>query len=215
VFGSKPKPLYKTLRHLLIAMAFVVSGVVLIIYNQNIVFFIKQLNQPPYINPVSTTTKISTKGTTTEEIRSKPIRLVIPSIKLDTTFVPPLGLNPDQTVSVPDNYNQVGWYSGGVTPGEIGSAVILGHVDSRLGPAVFYSLGQVKVGDEIQITRADNIVSTFVVTELKRYPQTDFPTEQVYGPSNKAVLRLVTCTGIFDRGVKRYSQNLVVYASLK
>ena len=147
-------------------------------------------------------------------IRSAPTRLEIPAIKLDTTFVPPLGLLPDKTVSVPDSYIKVGWYSGGSTPGENGPAVILGHVDSKEGPAVFYSLGQLKEGDEIKITRDDGTRVTFIVTKLQRYPQVNFPTQEVYGMTDSPTLRLVTCTGTFDRGVQKYSHNLVVYASL-
>jgi LPXTG-site transpeptidase (sortase) family protein len=151
---------------------------------------------------------------TTNHARSAPTRLVIPSINLDTTFVTPLGLLPDQTVSVPDSYTQVGWYSGGVTPGEIGSSVILGHVDSKDGPAVFYSLGQVKVGDEIEVTKADGTLAKFTVTKLERHPQSNFPTLAVYGPTDKAVLRLITCSGAFDRTSQLYSHNLIVFAEL-
>lgn len=151
---------------------------------------------------------------TNDYTRSAPVRLVIPKLKLDTTFVPPLGLLPDRTVSVPDSYTEVGWYSGGVTPGEIGPAVILGHVDSVDGPAVFYSLGQLVVGDEIEITRADGTVAKFLVTKLERHPQSNFPTIDVYGPTESSELRLVTCTGIFDHGKQRYSHNLVVYGKL-
>ena len=147
--------------------------------------------------------------------RQVPTRLQIPALTLDTTFEEPLGLNPDNTIEVPDSYTEVGWYKNGVTPGEVGPAVILGHVDTKEGPAVFYSLGQLKVGEEILVTRADNTVATFVVTELKRYPQSAFPTQLVYGATNESVLRLVTCSGAFDRGGQRYSHNLVVYASLK
>lgn len=147
--------------------------------------------------------------------RSAPTRLEIPAINLDTTFVSPLGLLPDQTISVPDSYTKVGWYSGGSTPGENGPAVILGHVDSKEGPAVFYSLGQLKQGDEIKVTRDDGTTATFVVTKLQRYPQVNFPTLEVYGPTDSPTLRLVTCTGTFDRGEQKYSHNLVVYASLR
>ena len=146
--------------------------------------------------------------------RSIPSRLEIPSINLDTTFVSPLGLLPDQTIAVPDNYTQVGWYSGGSTPGENGPAVILGHVDSLDGPAVFYALGQLSEGDEIKVSRQDGTTATFYVTKLQRYPQINFPTLEVYGPTDGPTLRLVTCTGTFDKGVQKYSHNLVVYATL-
>jgi LPXTG-site transpeptidase (sortase) family protein len=147
--------------------------------------------------------------------RSEPVRLVIPKINLDTTFVAPLGLNPDKTVSVPDSYTEVGWYTYGATPGEIGPAVILGHVDSYEGAAVFYHLGQLEEGDEVVVTRADGTVVTFVVESKERVPQSDFPTEKVYGKVAYAGLRLVTCTGVFNKGKQEYSHNLIVYARLK
>lgn len=147
--------------------------------------------------------------------RSAPVHLRISAIGLDTSFVPPLGLNADKTVSVPDSYTEVGWYKNGATPGEIGASVILGHVDSYQGPAVFYSLGQLTKGDEIEVTREDGSVATFVVTDTERVAQDNFPTEKVYGAVNYAGLRLVTCTGIYNRGTLKYSHNLIVYAELK
>lgn len=147
--------------------------------------------------------------------RSNPVNLYIPALNLDASFVSPLKLQADQTVGVPDSYNQVGWYEGGATPGEVGPAVILGHVDSKEGPAIFYSLGQLKEGEDIEVTREDGSVAIFVVTKLRRYQQSDFPTQDVYGPTDKPTLRLVTCTGIFNKGEQRYSHNLVVYAELK
>lgn len=147
--------------------------------------------------------------------RSLPVRLVIPKINLDTTFVSPLDLNNDGTVSVPDSYEKVGWYVQGASPGEIGPAVILGHVDSYEGPAIFFSLGQLEEGDEVQVERGDGTTATFIVTGKERLPQDKFPTEKVYGQIDYAGLRLVTCTGIYNRGNERYSHNLIVYARLK
>jgi sortase (surface protein transpeptidase) len=145
--------------------------------------------------------------------RSMPVQLRIQKINVDTSFEAPLALNADQTVSVPDAYDTVGWYVNGATPGEVGPSVILGHVDSYEGPAVFYSLGQLQKGDRIEIDRADGTTAVFIVDELIRYNQDDFPTERVYGPTDKPELRLVTCTGVFNAGKQRYSHNLVVYGS--
>lgn len=147
--------------------------------------------------------------------RQLPTRLRIPKIHIDAGFVEPLGLNADKTVSVPKTYDQVGWYKNGAAPGEVGPSVILGHVDNYKGPAVFYSLGQLKEGDEIYVDRADGTTATFVVKELHRYSQDAFPTQEVYGQVPYPALRLVTCTGIFNKAVQKYSQNLVVYAVLK
>jgi sortase (surface protein transpeptidase) len=88
-------------------------------------------------------------------------------------------------------------------------------VDSYEGAAVFYHLGELEAGDEIEVTRADGTVATFVVTEKERVPQDNFPTLDVYGPIDYAGLRLVTCTGVYDHGTLRYSHNLIVYAVLK
>ena len=147
--------------------------------------------------------------------RSAPSRLIIPKINLDTTFVPPLELNADQSISVPDSYTEVGWYTYGATPGEIGPSVILGHVDSYDGPAVFFKLGQLEAGDEVMVEREDGTTAIFIVESKERIPQDNFPTEKVYGQINHAGLRLVTCTGVYNHGTPKYSHNLIVYARLK
>jgi sortase (surface protein transpeptidase) len=146
--------------------------------------------------------------------RSEPVRLRIPKVGIDTTFERPLGLNQDSTVEVPDSYEEVGWYQYAPTPGELGPAVILGHVDSYEGPAVFYRLGSLKPGDEITVDRADGTTAKFEVTTLERHEQSGFPTELVYGDIDHAGLRLITCSGVFVRGEQRYTHNLIVFARL-
>ena len=143
-----------------------------------------------------------------------PTKLSIPKLKIETTFEKPLGLNADGSSEVPKSYTQVGWYEYGPTPGEYGPAVILGHVDSVSGPAVFFSLGQLEAGDDVYIDRADGSVAHFVVEKLERYEQVAFPTAKVYGNINHAGLRLITCSGTFKKGEQRYTHNLVVYAKL-
>ena len=193
-------------RHYVIVMAF---AIVLIAVGGCIYIFVQKNEVWEYSVPVEL------EFATSQFTRSQPIRLEIPALTIDTTFVLPLGLMPDQTVSVPDSYEQVGWYSGGVSPGEVGPSVILGHVDSVDGPAVFYSLGELKTGDEIRVTREDGTRVIFTVTSVKRYPQSNFPTLEVYGPTNAPTLRLVTCSGLFDKSTRRYSHNLVIFAELK
>lgn len=143
-----------------------------------------------------------------------PVRLRVPSVSIDTLFGSALGLNTDGTVEVPDVYDAVGWYKYGPKPGAVGPAVILGHVDSFEGPAVFYSLGKIRVGDVIEIDRADGTTAFFEVTRLDRRLQSEFPTKEVYGDIDHAGLRLITCTGTYDRGRRVYSHNLIVYARL-
>jgi sortase (surface protein transpeptidase) len=201
----------KATRHYARVMAFAVVGVALAALLLFLVFnFVGQ-------TPIEVVQIPGEQATTTTEqfARSAPSELRVPKIKLETSFESPLGLNPDQTIEVPDSYTKVGWYMHGATPGEIGTAVILGHVDSYEGPAVFWKLGQLEVGDEVEIDREDGTTAVFVVTELERVSQNSFPTEKVYAHTNEALLRLVTCSGTFLHGEQRYTHNLIVYAVLK
>jgi len=148
--------------------------------------------------------------------RSAPTTISIPRIGVNAQIMS-LGLNADGTVQVPplDQAMKAGWYSPGPSPGETGNAVIVGHVDSaKLGPAVFFNLGSLTPGDVIRVTRADGSTATFTVDEVKSYPKTAFPTELVYGPSNKAGLRVVTCGGQFDQSSGSYLNNVIAFATM-
>ncbi len=145
--------------------------------------------------------------------RSVPTSIHIPAIDVRAP-VTTLGLNPDHTVEVPTDFSQTGWYRHGPTPGETGPAVILGHVDSHRGPAVFYRLDQLTPGDRVHIARADGTTATFRVEAIGRYPKTAFPTDRVYGPTPGAELRLITCGGRFNTTTRSYTDNIVAYAHL-
>lgn len=129
-----------------------------------------------------------------------------------------VGLTAEHTLEVPapgPYYDQAAWYKHSVTPGEIGPSVIVGHVDSAAdGPSVFFDLGNLRPGDEVLITRRDGTVAMFTVEAVRQYPKDEFPTELVYGETNHAALRLITCGGEFDRGERSYRDNIVVFATL-
>lgn len=147
---------------------------------------------------------------------SKPTRITIPKIDVSAP-VEGFGLLPDGRVAEPplSRPNLAGWYSEGVTPGEAGPAVILGHVDANKKPAVFYRLKELTKGDKIQIAREDGSTVTFAVTELKRVDKNAFPHKQVFGEQlDHAALRLVTCGGAFDPQSGHYKDNLIVYATM-
>ncbi|MGH8932451.1 MAG: sortase domain-containing protein [Egibacteraceae bacterium] len=124
-----------------------------------------------------------------------------------------LGLNPDQTLRVPSDFAVPGWFQPGPEPGEPGAAVIAGHVDSLTGPAVFFALSRLRPGDEIAVT-GDRGTVRFSVDKVERYAKSAFPTLDVYSPTPAPTLRLITCGGDFDRTLKQYRDNVVVYASL-
>ncbi len=162
------------------------------------------------VGVIATTSLMSSTSTSP----SPPVTLRIPKIELEAGFEGPLGLNQDKTVEVPRTYDKLGWYRYGPMPGEVGSAVILGHVDSYKGPAVFYDLRLLVVGDKIYITKEDGTEVSFEVISIERYRQADFPTAMVYGEVPYPALRLVTCAGFFNKLRQEYSHNLVVYAKL-
>jgi hypothetical protein len=144
---------------------------------------------------------------------SVPVRLVIPAIGVATPLVR-LGLEPGGAMQVPGDFATAGWFAGGPVPGQLGPAVIAGHVDSRTGPAVFYRLRDLRPGQTIMVERADGTRLRFVVEQARSYPKAGFPTRAVFGPVPSAALRLITCTGDFDRTRGSYRDNLVVFARL-
>ena len=119
------------------------------------------------------------------------------------------------TLAVPEDPHKVGWWHRGVAPGHAGPAVLVGHKDSRTGPAVFYGLGDLVVGDEVVVDSADGRSTRFAVTRLQQVRRDDFPTKEVYGPTRVPELRLLTCGGDFDEDAREYEDNLIVYASVR
>lgn len=144
---------------------------------------------------------------------SKPLSLTIPAINVRTS-VGSLGLQANGQVMVPTSTHVVDWYRDGPTPGAVGSAVILGHVDSYLGPGTFFNLKSLKVDDAIIVTLADGTVEHFEVSAVVQYAKATFPDELVYGSHGTRSLQLVTCGGIFDHDTGHYEANVVVFSHL-
>jgi sortase (surface protein transpeptidase) len=142
-----------------------------------------------------------------------PVRLQIPAIDVSTSLVK-LGRLPDGSLEVPKDWDTAGWYDKGPRPGQPGPAVILGHVDSKTGPAVFYQLRALRSGDTVRVGLADGRILVFRVQRVQRYPKDKFPTEAVYFPTLNRELRLITCGGEFDYAAGSYRDNIVVYATL-
>lgn len=142
-----------------------------------------------------------------------PVSVTVPSVGLSSSLVP-IGVDATGALVPPADYGQAGWFDAGVAPGQVGPAVLAGHVDSRSGPAVFYRLEDIAVGAQVLVDRADGSTLTFTVTRVAEYPKSAFATDEVYGPTVDAQLRLITCGGEFDRSRRSYVDNVVVYASL-
>ncbi|WP_346138477.1 class F sortase [Streptomyces coeruleofuscus] len=147
--------------------------------------------------------------------RSRPVRLHIPKISVNAPFTD-LAIGRSGQLEPPpaDDTNLVGWYAKGASPGEAGTAIIAGHVDTATSPAVFAGLSALKKGDRFHVARADGSRATFVVDGAESFDKDDFPSERVYGDTPDAQVRLITCAGAYDRKVRDYTENLVVFAHL-
>jgi sortase (surface protein transpeptidase) len=143
---------------------------------------------------------------------ASPVSLTIPLIGVRTNLIT-LGLAQGGAMQVPSTTTVAGWYTGSPRPGSIGSAIIVGHIDSETGPGVFYRLSEVRSGDDVFVKRADGTTAEFRVTSIQTYLKDQFPTEEVYGPTPDAELRLITCGGAFDSATGHYLSNIVVYAT--
>ena len=143
---------------------------------------------------------------------ASPVSLTIPLIGVKTNLIT-LGLAQGGAMQVPSSTTVAGWYTGSPRPGSIGSAIIVGHIDSETGPGVFYRLSELRGGDDVFVRRADGTTAEFRVTSIQTYLMDQFPTGQVYGPTPDAELRLITCGGAFDSATRHYLSNIVVYAT--
>lgn len=146
---------------------------------------------------------------------SPPTRLTISAIGVNAPFTP-LSMDASGVLQPPpdDNNNLAGWYEGGATPGELGNAIVAGHVDTKTGPAVFFLLPLLKPGSTAEITRADGTTAVFKVDSVETFSKADFPDQRVYGDTPDAELRIITCGGAYDHQKKDYEANVVVFAHL-
>ncbi|QFR03053.1 class F sortase [Streptomyces phaeolivaceus] len=144
---------------------------------------------------------------------ARPIRLLIPRIGVSAPFVPlAVGRNGQLDAPPADDTNLVGWHAEGAAPGERGTSIIAGHVDTATAPAVFAELSELEEGDVFRVARADGGRVSFVVDDVETFEKDDFPDERVYADASRPEVRLITCAGAYDRKVMDYTENLVVFA---
>nr|WP_237419123.1 class F sortase [Kitasatospora sp. SID7827] len=146
--------------------------------------------------------------------RAVPTRLRIPALGVDAGLLP-LALGPDGSLRPPppERGDSAGWYAAGTSPGERGTAVVAGHVDTPAGPAVFFLLSRLAPGASVTVDRAGGGSAVFTVDRVVNYPKSGVP-DEVYAPASRPELRLITCGGSFDRSRGGYQDNTVVYAHL-
>jgi LPXTG-site transpeptidase (sortase) family protein len=162
-----------------------------------------------YLYPSSAITKLPIF-----HIKLQPKAIRIPTLGIQAS-IESVGKEPDGKMGNPKNTDNVGWYSLGPTAGERATVVMDGHYDSHTGPAVFYKLAELSVGDEIAVTNVLGKEYRYEVYDIRSYPKDEFPIEEVFGNTGEARLNLITCEGVFSKQSKTYSHRTVVFAKLK
>ena len=148
--------------------------------------------------------------------RSLPVSVDIPAIGVHSTLMH-LGVNSRGAIEVPPLFthaSEAAWYKYSATPGQIGASIIVGHVDTVAGPAVFFRLGALRPGNRVDVTLADGVTAIFRVTGVREYLKSRFPAKTVYRATHFAALHLITCGGAFDYATRNYLSSIVVFASL-
>ncbi|WP_410587406.1 class F sortase [Amycolatopsis sp. lyj-23] len=163
---------------------------------------------PPAPVPASVPVTVPFKGL-------RPTSVRIPKIGAESSLLA-VAVKPDGSISVPSVHTpmQAAWYKLSPVPGDVGPAIVLGHVDGDKKPGIFFKLKELAPGDEVDVDRSDGKKVKFVVDRVTQVPKETFPRDAVYGNSNEPELRLITCGGAFDHAEHSYKDNIVVYAKL-
>ena len=206
--------LFRTPPRVALPTIFIILGVAGAIY------FAQNLHHPANLNLAHSTKSVVLSEATPQKPSVKilsgsmPVHLRIPSIAVDTDITT-MGLGADGEIQMPERYDIAAWYTGSPTPGQLGPAIIAGHVDNYQGSGVFFRLRELQVGDTIEIDRSDGSTATFKVVLMKEYSKDNFPTADVYGNISYAGVRVITCGGTFSNVTYNYSDNIVAYGALE
>jgi sortase (surface protein transpeptidase) len=197
------------------AMKKVISSIVLIVtIIAGIVFFGTLVRATIFSPEFELTVPDRFSQTQTIPPEEQPLTLEIPKIEISTD-IQYVGINGKGNMGVPSNYSDVAWFKYGTVPGQIGSAVIDGHVDNGLGlPGVFKRLHELQVGDDVYVVTKEGRRLHFVIMRLENYGYKEVPVEELFNRSDAAYLNLITCGGAWVKSEKTYDQRLVVYTRL-
>jgi LPXTG-site transpeptidase (sortase) family protein len=174
-----------------------------------------RLDAPPPLAAEPTVAAIPPVKSKKAKTRIRPTRIRIPKIKVNSV-IKPVALTKKGTLGTPplSRPNQTGWYNKSPLPGELGPSIINGHVSTKKGAAVFKRLNELARGDHIYVYRSDGKVTRYTVSGIEQVSKKTFPTQRVYGNTNDAQLRLITCGGVYNQKAHSYTDNIVVYATL-
>jgi hypothetical protein len=211
---SPRRPTRRELTYWVLCGVFVLVGAVLVANANSPRDPVRRVLTPVTSSTLTSTTHQNSSPKVVRGLdRALPLRLIVPSLGISTS-VGQLGLQANHQVQVPTNVHTVGWFRLGPSPGQVGSSVILGHVDSYLGPGVFFDIKTLPVGALIEVVLDNGVTGLFRVVNVVQYAKTNFPDALVYGASGARLLNLVTCGGTFNHLTGSYESNIVVFSRL-
>ncbi|WP_313638427.1 class F sortase [Paenibacillus sp.] len=171
-----------------------------------------QTHQQEMITPTKVIQKNDIKPSLPKPIM--PTQLNIPAIKVSAK-IEPVALLPDGQMDVPKDSNIAGILYPGILPGAKGNVIIDGHVDSYIGPAIFFKLKKLNHGDEIIVSNSDGRKLTYIVESVESFTTAEAPLERIFGKSTEARMNLITCTGRYSRKKQEHEKRLIVFTKLK
>lgn len=195
-----------------LAQILIVVAVLLFAFVLFRAFYYAPSNEVPFA-PETAESIENQEASVIQTVTGKPVQLVIPKINIDTK-IQEVGITKKGNMATPNNFVDAGWYKYGTIPGNVGSAVIAGHVDNGVAlPAVFYNLKELQPGDEIFITNENNELLTFIVTGSEVYAF-DAKADGVFAEDSGKLLKLITCSGVWMQKYRTRDKRLVVTAVL-
>jgi LPXTG-site transpeptidase (sortase) family protein len=143
--------------------------------------------------------------------RPRPVGLQMQSIDVARFPVRPVGLEFDGQMEIPDE-TEIGWYQYGATAGQPGATVLAAHVSWNRTQGPFAQLGRVEPGEQVEVTLDDGSVRRYEVVERAIYGKQELPRERIWRNTGDETLVLITCGGDYNPEIRRYRENIVVYA---
>ncbi|MBT2453134.1 class F sortase [Streptomyces sp. ISL-43] len=175
-----------------------------------------QLPPDPKVGSTAAPAQVADTTPTPALPKSKPTGMKIDAAGVDAKKMVDLKVDPaGGELGVPDadtDANNPGWWTEGVIPGEKGASVLVAHFDTKYGPALMKNVKNIKLGDVIEVPREDGKTAKFKIREIEDVDKKDFPTDKVYGDTNRSELRLLTCGGELKDGHR--TNNVIFYADL-
>jgi Sortase domain len=122
-----------------------------------------------------------------------------------------VGVESDGQLQIPDE-RHAGWYQFGAAPGRSGATVIAAHVNWHHVDGPFVRLRELEPGAVVVLILDDGSQRSYQVVERQQFPKDGLPADRIWTHDGPETLVLITCGGTFNPAIRRYRDNVVVFA---